>query len=353
MLQRKWLFCFAFAIMATAAYSQVPTDTVRPVNDQTLAIDTSLDYDDLLDEFGDFMDSILAPRSYFLANVGVVESYFTYKARNTYASAKKLVLSPTIGYYHKSGPGLTISGNMARPDYLASKNFVFYQYALTPSFDFIQSRKWTGGISFTRYFTKDSIRFYTTPLQNEVNGYFVWRKSWIQPGITLNAGWGSRKDVEKRIDYLNLYRWLKQRRNTGIRIPLPAPVVTTTTTYEDILDFSVTLTARHTFYWPELLGNKDLLKLTPMLAFTSGTQQFGFNKTSSSYAYNLRTAQFTNGEVSLDSTLKFQPLSLTLYIRPEYSIGKFFIQPQLIFDYYLPADKKLTAMFSVNAGVMF
>jgi hypothetical protein len=353
MHQRNWIIFFACLVLATASFSQEPADTVHPVIDQSLAIDTSLDYDDLLDEFGDFMDSILAPRSYFLANVGVVESYFTYKnnARTNVLTVKKLVFSPTVGYYHKSGPGLTLSSNMARPDYYGNKNFDVYQYAVTPSFDFIQSRKWTGGVSYTRYFTKDSVKFYTTPLQNEINAYFLWRKSWVQPGFTFNSGWGSRKDVEKRIEYLNLLRWLKLRRSTGITTPLP---VTTVTTTEDIFDLSITLSARHTFYWPELLGKKDLLKLTPMLAFTSGTQKYGFNKTSSSYAYNLRTAQYNTGEVDLDNKLKFQPLSMTFYLRPEYAIGKFFIQPQLVLDYYFPGDSNnFTALFSVNAGVMF
>jgi hypothetical protein len=58
--------------------------------------------------------------------------------------------------------------------------------------------------------------------------------------------------------------------------------------------------------------------------------------------------------VYLDDELKFQPLSLTFYLRSEYSLGKFFIQPQFIVDYYFPASSNnLNTMFSVNAGFIF
>ena len=354
MFKKKWLIIFGL-LFSTAGYSQVPADTIPASNDHALAIDTSFDYDDLLSDFADFLDSILAPRSYFLANVAVTESYFNYQIANRIFAQKKLVFSPTVGYYHKSGPGITLSGSLARPDYRKEQDFGFYQYAITPSYDFIQSRKWTAGVSYTRFITKDSLKFYTTPIQNEINAFFVWRKSWVQPGIAFNSGWGSRSEAAKRVEFLKALRWLKRYRNAnGLGNPPPIPITTVTTTDESIIDFSVTGSVRHTFYWLELLGKKDLLRFTPMLSFTGGTQRYGFNQTSATYAGNLRATQYNKGEVSLDENLKFQPLSITLYLRPEYSIGKFFIQPQFILDYYFPAaENNLSALFSVNAGLMF
>lgn len=355
MFQKKCLILYSCIILATAGYAQVPADTAT-THDQSLAIDTTLNYDELLDEFAGFLDSLLAPRSYFLANTGIGEVYYDYKnnLRNNIISRKKLVFSPVLGYYHKSGPGITVSGNMIRPDILSNKSFSFYQYAITPSFDFIQNRRWTGGISYTHYFTRDSIKFYTTPLQNEISTYFLWRKSWVQPGLTINAAWGSRKDVEKRKEFLAILRWLARIRHSGGIIPPVIPVTTVTATSEDIFDFSITVSARHTFYWPGLFAHKDLLKLTPVISFSSGTQQYGFNQTTATYAGNLRATQFNKGDISLDNNLKFQPLSLTFYLRPEYSIGKFFIQPQFIMDYYFPTDENnFSILFSVNAGLMF
>jgi len=43
-----------------------------------------------------------------------------------------------------------------------------------------------------------------------------------------------------------------------------------------------------------------------------------------------------------------------MYLRGEYSIGKFFFQPQLVLDYYFPADtQNFNALFTVNAGFFF
>jgi hypothetical protein len=44
-------------------------------------------------------------------------------------------------------------------------------------------------------------------------------------------------------------------------------------------------------------------------------------------------------------------LSLTLFLRGEYSVSKFFIQPQMVFDYYFPTKQNnFSTLFSVNVG---
>jgi hypothetical protein len=63
---------------------------------------------------------------------------------------------------------------------------------------------------------------------------------------------------------------------------------------------------------------------------------------------------YSSNKVSLDDQLYFQPLSLSSYLKFEYSKGKFFFQPQLIFDYYFPAEEKsVTSAIVFNAGVIF
>ena len=94
-----------------------------------------------------------------------------------------------------------------------------------------------------------------------------------------------------------------------------------------------------------------------MLVFSTGTQKYGFNQTTS--LSTLRAIKAGNVDVlqknvNLDNKTEFQPLSLTLYLRSEYSIGKFFIQLQVLLDYYFPGtDGKFTAVPSLNAGFMF
>lgn len=343
MLKRKYIL-IAFLILASwtvKAQDTSPKDTIPVLIDDELAIDTTLDYDDLLDDFMSFIDSLLAPRSYLLLNVSGTASYFNYKApANSITTKRQLVISPTIGYYDKSGPGITFSAN--HTDYGQKRKW--YQFSLTPSFDFIKNINRAGGFSYTRYFTKDSLPFYTTPLQNEINGYYIWRKPWLQTGLSVSYGWGSKKEVEERREQL---RRLLLRR--GI-------IYSGTMTEESIQDFSITASFRHSFYWIAVLSKKDYFRFTPLLTFSAGTQKFGFNQTTGIFATTARNnivKLYNAGNVNLDNKLKFQPLSMTFYIRPEYNIGKFFIQPQLVFDYYFPApDKRLSAFFSLNTGFM-
>jgi hypothetical protein len=94
-----------------------------------------------------------------------------------------------------------------------------------------------------------------------------------------------------------------------------------------------------------------------MLVFSAGTQKYGFNQsTTSSVNTVIQTGgiKYNRGNIDLDNKTDFQPLSLTLYLRSEYSIGKFFIQPQLLVDYYFPGvQTNFTIVPSINAGFMF
>ncbi len=115
---------------------------------------------------------------------------------------------------------------------------------------------------------------------------------------------------------------------------------------------------RHDFYWLDVLTYNDHIRFTPQVSFTSGTQKFGFNQSSGTYATTLiRTGTnvlFNTEDVFLDDQIDFQPLSLTMYFRGEYSIGKFFIQPQFMMDYYFPSsNNNFNLLFSVNAGFLF
>lgn len=346
MLKKKYILIALLSLFSgvmVQAQDNPPKDTIPISIEDDLAMDTTLDYDDLLDDFMSFIDSLLAPRSYLLINVSGSANYFNYKGRlgNTIRTEKQLVISPTIGYYHKSGPGITFSTN--HTEYRQRRRW--YQFSLTPSFDFIKNINWAGGFSYTRYFTKDSLPFYTTPLQNEINGYYIWRKPWLQTGLAVSYGWGNKKDVQKRRQQL--------------RDILSTQGITYSETMieESIRDFSITASFRHSFYWLAVLSKKDYFKFTPMLTISAGTQKYGFNQTTGVYATTARNNTikvFNSGTANLDNELKFQALSMTFFIRPEYNIGKFFIQPQLVFDYYFPApDKRLSTFFSLNTGFMF
>ena len=117
------------------------------------------------------------------------------------------------------------------------------------------------------------------------------------------------------------------------------------------------LSARHDFYWLDILSNKSFFRLTPQVSLTGGTQKFGFNQVADSYQSNLITgkSRLQQSENSnLDDQSKFQLLSVMGTLKSELSLGKFFIQPQLAFNYYIPAtSNNLATLFLINTGVIF
>jgi len=352
---KKLFIVICCLTLAGAAWSQVnPTDTTPSSVADTLVkvTDTSgrdddMDIDELLNDFDLFLDSMLTPRSCVLLNLSMTQGYFSFTNKNNVLikEARKSIWSPTFGYYDKGGLGITLASYAI---YDSGTRYV-YQGSLTPSYDYLQNRKLATGISFTRYFTRNSLPFYTSPLQNELTGYFLWRKSWLQPGIAANYGWGSRTEFKKReITYRKL---VATAANDGtIRILDTISILTKNR--ESIIDFSLMFSLRHDFYWLEIFSKKDHIRFSPLLAVCAGTQKFGFNQSNTAFG-NLRAATYyTSRSVSLQQ--KFQLLSSTLYLRGEYFFGKFFIQPQVLFDYYFPGENSnITTLFSINAGFLF
>ncbi len=342
-MHKKWSILLAFVYTGIAAQTQGnPVDSVITPTKEIAAIDTSINYDELFRDFDAFMDSILSPNSYFLASISLSKGYYNFETKNSslIEPSKKLTYSPTLGYYHKSGFGVTATGYIVNDE----KNMNFYQFSLTPSFDYLHNKKFATGISLTKFVTRDSLPFYTTPLQNELYAYFTWRKTWLRPTLAMSYGWGSRTDYMKRATIIQDIRVL---RRGYIYI----------NTEESIRDFSLTVSVRHDFYWLDVFSHNDHIRLTPQVALASGTQKFGFNQSSTTYSTGVRPSSnviYNTENIYLDDQLKFQPLSLSLYLRGEYSIGRFFIQPQVALDYYFPVStNKLTGQFAVTTGFMF
>jgi hypothetical protein len=314
----------------------------KPAKQQP-AIDTSFtDYDALFSELDSFLDSILAPRNFTLINLGMTTGFFNYESTesNLLVPTKKMVYSPSISHFDKSGLGISASASIIHDGQQINP----YQYSVTGSYDYIRNRRFITGISLTRFFIKDDLPFYTSPLQNNAYAYFSYRKFWLKPTVAASYGWGSRSEYSEREEHISAIR-LRPRGYTRIN------------TQESINDFNLITSLRHDFYWLNLLSGSDFVRVTPQISFTSGTQKFGINQNSNTYATVRGTGinvLYNSENVYLDDTMLFQPLSLTGFIKTEYSVGKFFIQPQMLFDYYFPAKEgNLSTAFLLNAGVIF
>lgn len=341
MTRKILLLVFTGLLVSTASFAQQP--------EKQKAIDSSLaflgdleDYDDLFNELDKLLDSLTAPRNFTLFNIAIGSSYFNYQSKSSYLlePAKRVTYSPSLAYFSRSGLGISASTVVIND----GVNLNPYQFNLTGSYDYIRNKKFITGIALTHIFTKDSLPFYTSPIKNEVYAYFTYKKLWFKPSVGLSYGWGSRNGYEERKEYI-----------TSLRLALNG--FTTINTRESVNDFSVISSVRHDFYWLNVLGRKDYIRFTPQIVFTSGTQKFGFNQSSSTYATLPRTGTnflYSSDQIYLDDQLYFQPLSLSAYFKAEYSKGKFFVQPQLILDYYFPANQKnFTTAIVMNAGVIF
>ena len=308
----------------------------------SIAVDTSFtDYEELFSELDALIDSLTSPRSFTMFNVSLGQSFLTYegKAAITTETKRQFTYSPSIGYFDKTGFGLGIGAALVND----GSGMNPYQFSVTGSYDYQENRAFITGLSLTHYFTKGNLPFYTSPLQNEVYGYFTYRKLWWKPSVGLSYGWGSRDDfqqVEERIQEINLTR------NGFTRI----------NTKESVVDLNLITSVRHDFYFLNALSS-DYVRLTPQISFVSGTQQFGFNQTSNTYATVRRTGNnilYNTENITLDNQLYFQPVSLSAFLKAEYAKGNFYLQPQLIFGYYFPASSdNFNTGFFVNAGIVF
>lgn len=305
-------------------------------------LDTSIDYDELFNELDAFLDSLLAPRTYAVISLGAGTNFYDYSAKEdfTLQSKRQVILTPSAGYYHKSGFGITASAAIVNEEEKLNP----YQFLTSLSYDYLNSMKFVTGISVTHYFTKDSLNFYTTPLKNELYGYFTYRDLWFKPSISASYGWGSSSAYQEREEYITSLR-LRQRGYTRIN------------TQESITDFNIMVSVRHDFYWLNVLSQKDYIRLSPQVSFTTGTQSFGFNQTSNTYGSTRVTGKnelYRSENISLDDRMDFQPLSVSASVKSELSIGKLFIQPQFILNYYLPVpDKNISTAFTLNTGFVF
>jgi hypothetical protein len=306
--------------------------------DSTLLKVSGAQYDSLLQELRGLLDSLIVPRSYVNISLGAGNGYFVSKNNlsTSVTASHKVIYTPGLAYFHKSG--LNISATAFA--YFDSGKLDFYQYVLNPGFDYIKNKNFSVGVSLVKYFNKASTAYYNNPVQTELTGYVDYKKLWFTPGISFSKGWGS---------YSETYDIRAFFRDTVYRFEYSYKV----------RDFALFFSIRHDFEWEGLFDRNDNLTVTPTLMLITGRQKVDGTVTRST-GIKGRNGQLTvfatrNSEVKDYSP--FQPQSLASFLSMDYSIGKFYLQPQLYFDYRLqkPTDgsSRLNTVLSVTAGVSF
>ena len=165
-----------------------------------------------LDDFLAFYDSLKAPKSYWLLSLGVGNTQFSVRnvALNAQQSATNLSFTPTIGYYHKSGLGITYNNYILSE---AGKSQLL-QHALTFSYDQTQLEKISYGVSYTRFLGKKEFVNASSPYDNDVLAYLQVGKGKFRPGVMLGFSGGRYRETLQYLD------------SQQIRMPLTGQFVT-------------------------------------------------------------------------------------------------------------------------------
>jgi hypothetical protein len=327
----KSLFLLLFLLTASLVYGQ--TDSLSQEDKRLL---------DSMFKNDEFIKLMMGKeRSYVDINIGMGNGIFSLKNNAFNAEQSQTNISyytPSVGYYHKSGLALSLNSYFAND----LGKLKMYQYAVTPGYTY-SDKKISAGISYTRYIEGASANFAVNPFKNDFYASARYKKSWIEPGLSLGYSFGKLTDhFDTSISYIP----------PGQVDPRIIHIRDTITTR--LSNFSVTLSVSHVWEFWELISKKDGLQLQPSVMLNAGSQKWDITHSNSLFdrrpivQYYLKR-KFGDGE----TTASFNVQSVAFSGKIIYNYGKFYLQPQLYLDYYLPetTGKRLTSLFAVTAGV--
>ncbi|WP_109697125.1 hypothetical protein [Chitinophaga deserti] len=263
----------------------------------------------------------------------------------------KPFLSPSVNYTHKSGLFATAGAYYL----LGADRKPWFELDLSAGYDYTRNRDLLTGISYTRYIYADSSDVPQTPIKNELYAYFIYRKWWLQPGLSLDYGFGSYRQEE-------------------------AGVITN----ERGSDFNVIVDVRHPFVFMDVITADDGLLIMPVMGLTTGTARYFSNMKSFRYATrgnaikkfnekrnNGRGNGNGNGngnggqqgpqpgtetetETVLSDGSAFKPRAADLGLRVSYIIGRFAISPSFtLFKMLQGPDTGVAGYFTASVSVTF
>lgn len=327
-MQRILLFFFISLFFFFKSYGQIDS-TDKKILDSLLQND----------EFMKMINDDDKSASYFKINVAVGNQLYSSqnKAVKNLQNASLLVISPSIGYYHKSGMGISLAG-----DLLTENNKTdFYQYSVTPSYTYSDWKFANVGFYYSHYFIKNDYSTSTSPIQDEFYTSVFLKKTWLKPGVAVGYSSGKYHEVIK-IDTV-----IRQTRIKYID-----------TVATSLSSFSIVGSLQHSFEFSNLFSKNDGIVLTPQFSLITGINNFQSNHKSSLTNYNTFTKKKLKKIrhfISQSDNDKYQLQSIGFDMDVEYLINKFYIEPDVYFDYYLPKtnDKRFSRFFNLIIGFNF
>ncbi|MEO6231476.1 MAG: hypothetical protein ABJB11_09265 [Ferruginibacter sp.] len=318
------LLTFSVLMLSNKSYAQQTKDTSVQ----------QIDSLQIMKELMDLLGTVDKPASYAFVNLGIGNRLFSMRNNSLNArqsSVNTIIYTPTVGYFHKSGLSITAGANFLNDGI----DFGAKQYSITSAFDLSGNKNWGVGISYTHYFVQDKFSPFSSPFQDDIYGSVKYKRTWIQPGISIGYSAGSYNEALEKDTIIN--GRLKHRYDS-ITYKLDA--------------FSLVFSAGHQFIWYGTINKDDALAFTPTLMANAGSAT-----TSTTHNSNVALINFfiRKGRIPKLQTDKFEMQSLAINLDLTYTVGKFTFEPQLYLDYYLPEtdSSRFSQVFAFNVGYSF
>lgn len=251
-------------------------------------------------------------------SVGVGNGAFSShnNAANATGVINQLIFTPSIMYRTKEGFSFGVTGFLTSD---SGSNLNLYQTGISAAYDYYGKKVLTG-ISYTRYLS-DQNKYNTKSLyQNDIYGYIKRAKGVLQPGLSLGYSNGNYKEASFTSFILK-------------RLLRPDTLISGfDSTNNKVSYFSASVSVEHEFNFYKLFSKKDELDFTPALIVNSGSDKNTQTHTNKIYD----RIRKLNTIKKVESNSKFQLQSVAASFDFTYGIGKFFLQPNLYLDYYLP-----------------
>ena len=316
------------------AQSDSLTVSERALLDSLIASDPFLNF---------IKDSLKTNTVYFSIGAGNGGFSLHNNAANTTGYVKQFILLPAINYFTKSGFNFGVTGFITND---TTHQPEIYQAGITAGYS-QYGKKINTGISYTRFIRIGSAYNSKSLYQNELYAFVNKAKGFIRPGISMGFTNGNYKEVSL----------VSYTRTVHLSFPLPYGRDTTFTqkgrdsTNNKTSYFSISASAKHEFNFKKIFNKKDELGISPSLMINFGSDQLTQTHTNAIFDRYRKLNQIKR----IEATNKFQVQSLALSFDVMYGLGKFFFQPNLYFDYYLPQTtmQRWSTIFSVTAGVSF
>ncbi len=270
-------------------------------------------------------------KSYLDISLGIGNGSFSTNnpAQNATGVVKQLVVTPSISFHHKSGFSFGITPFITND---SSGKTRLYQTGISPSYNY-EDDKVNLSLSYTRYLC-DLKKYNNDCLyQNEFFGSIKATKGAIQPGLQLGYANGNYKEVS----------WNTFTTPTGVTRLIRD------STHNKTSYFSTTVLIGHDFVIENVFDKKDELDISPSIMLNAGSDNLTTTHVNKLYD----RLKFLSSRKKTSEANKFQLQSVAFSTDILYGIGKFYVQPSIYVDYYLPetTNKRLSSIFAFAIGV--